>query len=184
MLVSSAGVQTLGTAQEFTVKAVPTAPGTDFNAVAAFQLEASELMRRVNGAGEELGQANERLRYMRAALLEAPRADPGLFARLDELGVALDKLQTRLYGDRTRGRLNEASIVSINGRVGSVIYGHWETRQTPTATQQRSLEIGADDFATLRQDLSAIIDTDLPTLEAELEAAGAPWTPGRRIPER
>jgi hypothetical protein len=182
MLVSSGGVQTLGTAQEFTVKAVPSAPGTDFNAVAAFQLEASELMRRVNGAGEEIGNANERLRYMRAALLETPRAAPALFTRLDALGARLAELQVRLWGDRARGRLNESSAPSISGRVGSVIYGHWETRQMPTATFRRSLEIAANDFVAFRQDLSAVIDVDLPALEAALEAAGAPWTPGRRIP--
>jgi len=182
VLVSSSGVQTLGREQEFMVKAVPTAPGTDFAAVAAFQLEASELMRRVNGAGEELGEASERLRYMRAALLETPRADPALFARIDSLGARLAELQVRLWGDQTRGRLNEASTPSISGRVGSVTYGHWETRQTPTATFRRSLEIAASDFTTLRSDLSAIIDADIPALESALEAAGAPWTPGRRIP--
>ena len=184
MLMSSAGVLSLGTAQEFNVKPLPDAPpGTDFDAVAAFQLEASELMRRVSGAGEELRQTNERLRYMRAALLETPRADPALFARLDELAARLSELQTRLWGDRTRGRLNEASAPSISGRVGSVTYGHWETTQMPTATHRRNLEIAATDFATLRRELSAILDTDLPALESALEAAGAPWTPGRRIPE-
>ena len=75
--MSNTGVQSLGTPQEFGVKAVPTAPpGTDFTAVAAFQFEASELMQARSGAGEEIGSANERLRYMRRALLETPRADP------------------------------------------------------------------------------------------------------------
>jgi photosystem II stability/assembly factor-like uncharacterized protein len=182
MLVSSAGVTVLGTAQEFTVKAVPTAPGTDFDAVAAFQLEASELMRRVNGAGEELGQANERLRHMRRALLETPRADPALFARMDDLGARLAELQVRLWGDRARGRLNESSTPSISGRVGYAIWGHWETRQTPTATQRRSLKIGEDDFEFFRLDLDVIVNMELPMLEEALETAGAPWTPGRRIP--
>jgi photosystem II stability/assembly factor-like uncharacterized protein len=185
LLVTSAGVQSLGTAQEFNVKPVPTAPtGTDFNTVAAFQLEASELMRRVSGAGEEIDRAQERLRYMRAALVETPRADAALFARLDQLEAALAGLQTRLSGDRTRGRLNEATVPSIRGRVGRVVGGHWDSRQMPTATHRRNLEIAEADFAGFRQDLSAVIETDLPQLESALEAAGAPWTPGRRLPPR
>jgi hypothetical protein len=181
-LLSSNGLQSLGAPQTFEVKPVPTAPpGTDFGVVAAFQFEASELMRRVAGAGEELGRARERLRYMRAALVETPSADPELFTRLDELGAGLAALQTRLGGDRARSQLNESSSPSIRGRVGRVM-GHWSTRQMPTATHQRNLEIAREDFAAFRQDLSALVDGDLARLESELEAAGAPWTPGRRIP--
>ena len=121
---------------------------------------------------------------MRAALVETPRADPALFARLDELGAALQGLETRLSGDEIRRRLDESRVPSISGRVGRVSSGHWETRQTPTATHRRNLEIAANEFDELRVDLTAIIETDLPQLEADLEAAGAPWTPGRRLPSR
>jgi len=182
VLLSSAGVRSLGSPQQFTVQPVPTVPpNTDFGAVAAFQLEASELMRLVAGAGEAIGQAAERLRHMRAALLETPRADPALFSRVDGLEAALEGLQTRLAGDRIRWQLDEATVPSINDRVGRVVAGHWSTRQTPTASQRRSLEIARDDFAGLRRDLSAIIESDIPRLEADLAAAGAPWTPGRRL---
>ncbi len=181
VLLSSAGVQLLGSRQQFAVRAVPSAPGTDFGAVAAFQLEASELMRLVAGAGEEVGWAAERLRHMRAALIETPRADTGLFARLDALEAALEGLRTRLAGDRIRWQLDEATVPSIRDRVGRVLDGHWDTRQTPTATQRRSLEIARDGFADLSRDLAALIEDDIPRLEADLAAAGAPWTPGRRL---
>ena len=177
-LLTSAGVQSLGTPRAFEVKPLPTAPpGTDFNIVVAFQREAGELMRRVAGAGEEIGRVQDQLRHMRAALLETPRADPALFARLDALGARLDNLRTRLSEDRVRAGLNETSVPSISNRVERVVNGHWNTRQTPTATHRRNLEIARDEFEELRRDLSALIETDLSQLEAELEAAGAPWTP-------
>jgi photosystem II stability/assembly factor-like uncharacterized protein len=183
VLLSSAGVQSLGSPQEFEVKPMPTvSTGTDFSEVAAFQLEASELMRQVAGASEEIGRARERLRYMRVALVETPRAGPGLFASIDELGATLVQLQTGLNGDRTRQQLDEATVPSISSRVGRVIGGHWNTRQTPTVTQRRNLEIARGDFAELRHDLTELIETSLPHLEVALEAAGAPWTPGRRLP--
>ena len=141
-----------------------------------------ELMRRVAGAGEEISRAQERLRYMRAALMEAPGADPGLYGRIDDLAEALDGFRTRLSGDPVRGRLNEPSVPSIGARVGQVIGGHWNTRQMPTATQRRSLEIAADTFAVLSREMASFLEEDLPALEAALEAAGAPWTPGRRLP--
>lgn len=185
MVVSSAGVRSIGTAQSFEVRPVENAPaGTDFNAVVAFQREASELSRRISGAGAELGAATDRLRHMRAALLGAPSADPALFSRLDALGASLQDLQTRLFGDRSRQQLNESSAPSIQNRVSRVIRGHWTTRQTPTATQRRNLQIGTTDFGSFTRDLRALLDGDLTDLEAALEAAGAPWTPGRQLPPR
>ena len=182
-LLSSVGLQPLAAPRAFTVKPVPTAPpGTDFKAVAAFQLETSELMRRVAGAGEELSAALERVRYMRAALVQTPGADRALFTRVDSLTSALARLQTRLLGDQVRGRLDEPSVPSISQRVWQVVGGHWETRQPPTATQRRDLEIAGQDFTALRQELTTVIDTDLARLESALEAAGAPWIPGMRIP--
>ncbi|UCD25857.1 MAG: glycosyl hydrolase [Gemmatimonadota bacterium] len=183
-LLSRAGLQAIGGAQEFTVKPVPTLPaGTDFAVVAAFQYETSDLMRRVAGASEELGNASERLRYMRAALVETPNADATLFTRVDQLAASLADLRLRLNGDQARSQLREASVPSIMNRVGRVT-GHWETRQMPTETHRRNLEIARNDFVTLREELTSFIETDLAQLEADLEAAGAPWTPGRRIPDR
>jgi hypothetical protein len=176
-------VRSIGVRQEFDVKPVPTAPpGTDFGAIAAFQRETSELMRRVSGAGEEISLALERLRHMRAALVETPRADPALFTRMDELGAALQGLRTRLNGDQIRQQLNEPSVPSIRNRVGRVAGGHWNVRQTPTATQRRNIQIAHDDFGEFGMELTALLANDLAQLEADLEAAGAPWTPGRRLP--
>ncbi len=74
-----------------------------------------------------------------------------------------------------------AADLSRRGRVGRVVAGHWNTRQTPTATHRRNLEIARTDFDGFRTDLSAVLETTLPQLEEALEAAGAPWTPGRLI---
>ncbi len=184
LLISSEGARSVASSQEFEVKPVPTAPpGTDFNAVAAFQQETSELMRQVASAGEAISETQDRLRHMRAALLETPRAGANLFTALDQIETRLAALRTRLFGDPIRGRLDEASTPSIRNRVGRVT-GHWNTRQTPTETFRRNLAIARADFGALRQELSALIETQLAQLEADLEAAGAPWTPGRRLTPR
>ena len=182
VLVSADGVEQIGGAQSFEVKPVPSAPpGTDFVAVADFQHQTSELSRRVSGAGGEIGRVRNRLRYMRAALVRTPRADPAMFARMDELGRSLDGLSLRLQGDPIRGSLNESSVPTISNRVGSVIGGHWSTRQNPTATQRMNVEIAQRDFAVLERELGALVDDRLMPLEEALADAGAPWTPGRRV---
>ena len=181
-MLSAAGGRQLGEARDFEVRPVPNLPaGTDPEVVVAFQREAAELRRAVSGAASEIGRARERLRHMRAALMETPTAGPDMHARLEAVAADLEALRVRLSGDPVRGSLNEASTPGINARVGRVM-GHWDTRQMPTATHRRNLEIATADFADLKADLRAWIEDDLANLESALEAAGAPWTPGRPIP--
>ncbi|WP_420463905.1 WD40/YVTN/BNR-like repeat-containing protein [Candidatus Palauibacter sp.] len=183
VVVTAEGAREVGLAQTFAVRAVPTAEaGTDFGAVVAFQSEASELMRRISSAGEELGRARDRLRHMRAALLEAPAAPLALFGDLDALDSRLQGYAIRIFGDPARQRLNESTVPSISNRVGRVIGGHWDTRQTPTATHRRNLEIGETDFGAWLAEFEGFMSGDFMRAEAALEAAGAPWTPGRRPP--
>jgi len=49
----------------------------------------------------------------------------------------------------------------------------------PTKTQRESYQIASEEFAGELAKLRALIDVDLRSLERALDAAGAPWTPGR-----
>jgi hypothetical protein len=184
-LLTSGGLDVLAETRDFEVKPLPgfSLGEPDFQAVTAFQAETAELYRRVVGAAEELQRAEERLPYLQRALRDTPQADPGLFAELDAIRASLASLRLRLNGDQIRGKWNEPSVPSIRRRVGQVAGGHWDTRQTPTATQRQSLEVARSEFAGLLGDLSEMLEIELPDFEAKLEAAGAAWTPGRKLPD-
>ena len=181
VVVSSAGAEVIGQAQSFEVKPVASAPGVDFIAVAEFQYDVSELQRRVGVAGAEMGRQRDRLPFMRAALLRTPRADPALFNEMDAVERAFNEISVRLQGDRVRGSLNESTSPAISSRVGNVVGGHWSTRQNPTGTQRRNIEIAQQGLGAVEADLAGLIGGRLMQLEEALAAAGAPWTPGRRI---
>ena len=181
-LHTAEGLQALGEPQTFDVKPVPTAPAeTDFAEVSTFQQAAGDLGRRIAGAHAEIGRAEERLRHIRAALIETPRIDQTLFTHVDEFAAALAELKTQLSGDRIRQQWNEPTVPSISRRVGRVVSGHWGTRQSPTETQRRNIAIAERDFGKFSSNIAALLEQELPQLEAELEAAGAPWTPGRQL---
>ncbi|MEJ2583902.1 MAG: hypothetical protein P8Z38_02300 [Robiginitalea sp.] len=113
-------------------------------------------------------------------MTRTPKATSELFTRINRLEKDLSGLRMRLSGDPARRRLNEAAVPSISARVGQVVYGHWETRQMPTGTHKKNLEIARGDFESFRADLNSFIE-DLESLEAALEKAGAPYTPGRKF---
>lgn len=170
-----------GTPQSFTVKPVPNAaPGTDFKAVADFQQKTSELMRQISSASRKMSEASERLRHIKAALKQTPKATPEYFAKWNALKAKLTELQMRLSGDPIRRSLNESTVPSISGRVGQIIYGHWNTRQMPTKTYQNNFEIASRDFVQFSKELRTYFQ-DFEKYEATLEAAGAPYTRGRKF---
>jgi photosystem II stability/assembly factor-like uncharacterized protein len=170
-----------GEPQKFTVKPVPSiATNTDFKTIAEFQAKTREMLRQISSAGRTMGEASNRIRHMKAALLETPKATQKLFADLNQLEQQLAELRKRLYGDPVRQRLSENAAPSIQSRVGHVAYGHWETTQNPTETFKRNIEIAEADFSKFRVDLSAY-NKALEVYETALEKAGAPYTPGRKF---
>jgi len=184
-LVSASGVQTLAEPQSFEVRSVPGAalPDPDPAGAAAFNAETAELMRHAAGAAAEISRTGERLRHLDAALRAAPDAEPGFFAELQELRARLAALRVRIAGDPIRGRLNEPEVPSVLQRLGRAA-GGWGSRQAPTATQRASVAVARQAFESASAELRALIETDLPAFEAKLDAAGAAWTPGRRLPSR
>jgi len=180
VVVTADTVEEVGPSRTFDVKAVPTAPaGTDFVAVAEFQRRTAELSRRVGAASSERQRVRDLLPAMRAALLRAPSADPGLMGRIDALEVDLDALSLRLRRDPVRASLDEAATPTIADRVANVANGHGSTRMAPTATQRTNLDIAERDLSEVERALSALIEGELRVIEQALADAGAPWTPGR-----
>jgi hypothetical protein len=180
-LMHNGTFQNLGMKQEFNVKPVDSAPNdADFKAVSEFQQRTSELSRQVSSASKEMDGINQRISHMRVALIKAPGASSEHFTDLDKLAERLARLKMRLSGDPIRQKMSESTAPSISSRIGQVVYGHWNTRQNPTETHKRNIEIAQNDFEIFKGDLSNY-SSELSAYEKTLEKAGAPWTPGRKI---
>ncbi|MBT8335136.1 MAG: hypothetical protein KJO11_00940, partial [Gemmatimonadetes bacterium] len=181
VVVSGREVREVGSRQAFEVRPVPTVPaGTDLVAVAEFHARTADLQRAISIASSEMGQASERIRFMREALGRTPTAPPSLYTELDALERTIADFRLRLQGDPVRGSLSQSSVPSISSRAGRAASG-WGTRQNPTGTMRDNLEIAEADFAALEAELATFLADDVAWIERALAAAGAPWTPGRRL---
>ncbi len=174
-------VRQLDEAQSFEAVTLGTAtlPAGDRAALLAFQEKVARLNRAVQGAAGSVGEAHERLRHIEQAIRDTPAADPALLGKILGLENRLADLETELFGDRTLGRRSEPVAPSIIGRVGRIVGSQWNSTSKPTATNEASYHAAAAAFAPLLDQLRQIVGFELKALEAELEAAGAPWTPGR-----
>ena len=176
------GVETrLAGPQEFTTRLLGNNPlqTPDFAASLAFQQEAAELYRAVQGAGRTMGEARRKLDHIRQAINDTPALDRSLLDTVDVLEEKLADLAVAMNGDNTITSRSEPATPGIRSRVGSVMWGTRSITSAPTATQRKQLEIAARQFAPLLEELRGIVTEDIAGLEKILEEAGAPFTPGR-----
>lgn len=127
-----------------------------------------------------LDEAQSRLTLQRRAAEQWPAVPRSVLADLDQVRLELRSIERELSGDRSRSPHEEAPE-SIASRVNSVVFGHWRTTSNPTDTQRRALEVAREGMRPLVERLRSLIDNDMSRLDAALDAAGAPWTPGRRL---
>ncbi len=115
---------------------------------------------------------------MRKALVDTPKADPRLIEQARAIETGIREAMRELTGDRTVARRNEAHLPSLMDRVSA------QTGSTGpvTKTVLRDYEIAADLVGPVLERLRGLIERDLRSLGAAMEAAGAPWTPGRGLP--
>jgi photosystem II stability/assembly factor-like uncharacterized protein len=154
----------------------------DRAALVEFQAKVARLQRAVQGALDAANALTPRMAAIRRAIVETPNAPERL---LDE-AVALDKRKNEilraLRGDQALRQRNMNLPSSINERIGSIVGGQRMSTQRPTQTHIDQYAAAAAEFEGVLSRLRQLIETDLQKLEKQMEAAGAPWTPGR-IPD-
>ena len=161
---------------------LPTLPPADREAILAFQRQTGRLQRAVMGAGAAAGEAANRLKYIKRTIETTPSLDASLRDEARALELRLMDLREGFSGDRTLPRRSESASPGIMSRIRQIVRGHWSSTSAPTATHRKNYEIAEAAFSAMLDDLRVLVEQDLVALEQRLEAAGAPWTPGRGVP--
>ena len=179
------GVETeLAAAQNFKVVAdgAATMTAADHAAQQEFLRKAARLYRAVSGAIHTGEEVQERMKEVRAALSATPAADKQLAAKADSIEQRNREILRALRGDVELQKRNEQVASSINDRVKAVLEGERFSLAKPTQTHVDDYNIAAADFSEQLGKLRALVEVDMAKLNKNMEAAGAPWTPGR-VPE-
>jgi hypothetical protein len=175
---------TLAAPQEFnvTVEGLAQMSVQDRAALVEFQQRVTRLQRAVNGATETANSLKPRLALIKRALLDTPNAGDKLLDDAANIEKRLNEILRVLRGDVIIQARNENTAPSISDRVFSIIGAQRMSTYRPTPTQITQYTVAAQDFEKVLAQLRSLVQNDLARLEKEMEAAGAPWTPGR-IPE-
>ncbi|MBA4071827.1 MAG: glycosyl hydrolase [Gemmatimonas sp.] len=171
-------VTPIGAAQTVEVLNDPVGTVTmaDHAARARLMTRQQELQRQVSGALELATATRARLDAMQRAADQAPAVTASVQIDVRAAIKVIEGVLEALRGDAILAGRNEATPPSISSRV-SVDMGR--TLGPPTNTMVRDLDIAESQFTSQRAALRVLVQETIPKLEAALEKAGAPYTPGR-----
>ncbi|MFY9555878.1 MAG: glycosyl hydrolase [Blastocatellia bacterium] len=174
----------LSAPQEFSVfvEGQASMPAPDRAALVEFQQRVARLQRAVSGATDTANQLKTRLGQIKRALHETPAAEARLLDDAASIEKRTNDILRALRGDTALRQRQETLPPSIVERVGTIVSDQRMSTSAPTQTQKDHYAAAAQDFEQVLSRLRALIEGDLAKLEKAMEAAGAPWTPGR-IPE-
>jgi photosystem II stability/assembly factor-like uncharacterized protein len=174
-------VTPLAAPREFKVEAEKVAATEDAarGELFEFQQKAAKLERAVLSARDTANELNTRI----GKIKEAIDATPSMDRKWADAARALEKnnneILRALRGDEILARRSENVPVSIVQRVETIVENERASLQRPPGTDVQAFAIASEEFAAVREKLRVLVDVDLKALEQALDAAGAPWTPGR-----
>jgi len=172
-------------AREFTVEAekVEATEEAGRRELFEFQQKVAKLQRAVLIALDTANDLNTRAGKIKEAIDATPAMDRKWADAARSLEKNNNEILRALRGDVTLARRNENVPISIAERVQNIVSGEGSSLQHPPGTDVQALAIASQEFAGVRDRLRALMDVDLKAIEEALDAAGAPWTPGR-LPQR
>lgn len=146
--------------------------------LAGFNRKAAELARAVMSADAHRQHLEELLPYLEKAMLDGPALQPELFSELTAIKKQLKTLGEQLSGDPVRAQFEGQPRTYLKDKVNLFTQSLWATTAPQTATFERAYEEvrkGLDGVYKSLYDINGRVEK----MEKALEAAGAPYTPGR-----
>ncbi|RYC52662.1 VPS10 domain-containing protein [Flagellimonas olearia] len=172
----------LSNPQTFEVKALekgalPSKPIADIDAFRSqFQQFQQDLMATNTVLGKSIGLVNA----MKRAMDEAVSPNAALSSKIHAAKMQLLELNEQMNGNPAKNEIGESNppTPGDGNFVGMVALAN---TYGPTGNHKAALERADDQLQGIKKQLSTLAQNTLPSLEADLKAAGAPWIEGQGL---
>ncbi len=167
----------IGNPQSFTVKGLDgnTKPFNDNG----FRKLLSNLNRDYTTMSTNLSKLKYKIDLIIEALNITAGATPEDFALAYKVKNELDSLNTVIYGDPVRKKLQEPYAPGLQDRIEKIVWGIWSTTGPPTQTHRDDFVIVEKKTKTISSEIERLKKDEIATLDKRLETIKAPYTPGR-----
>jgi photosystem II stability/assembly factor-like uncharacterized protein len=174
-------LSSLGSPVTFNVVLDPQVSHTPADLAARWQFaqKLQTLRRDIAGSLQLATSTSSRLDAILQALDATPAAPRSLHEQARAIKKRLAAILVELQGDRALGSRSVPTAVAISERANTISGELINSLGRQTATHDQQLQIASELFATQRAALKTLVESDVPSIERELERLGAPYTPGR-----
>ncbi len=152
-------------------------------AIRQFAEETLELARVVNAANSVARETRNQLEAIEKVVKSSTKLEPEMLNDVHNLQMQLRDITEKFDGDPTKSRRNEAAYPGFNSRLRTMMFGAMGSTEGPTGTHKKQFDIVLDEYQQVADTLKQLVEQEIPDLNKRLDDAGAPWTPGRGIPE-
>jgi len=144
-----------------------------------FQEKLGRLQKAIDATEQAANEARTRLSAIVRATDATPSLSPALREQAREMEQRLTGINRALRGDSVLRARNEGTPDSIAERAQWATGSLRQTTGRPTKLAMQNYQIASDELALEIPKLRRLLETDIRGLEKQLDAAGAPATPGR-----
>lgn len=150
----------------------------DRSEVMAFQKEAYEFVRRLDGVSKLHGENEERLEYIKKAVQIYHTAPLDMMKEIKAVEDLMYDVNLALNGDRTRSSREFETLPGLNGRAAYAYWNTWDNFTKPTETAKEQLSIAKEEYPAVKSKLDDAIKR-IDAMESKLDDNKVPYTPGR-----
>ncbi len=154
------------------------------NDLLAFQVEANELARTINGTESYLKELISKVEKMKLAIIATANAPTTILNEAERIEKELDNLSLLFTRESSSPSVEETppSQMTINERLNVLRWTNWRSTEGLTNKEKVSYQVLKEEFPVVYEQIKIIAERDIKNMEKELEALKSPWTPGR-LPE-
>lgn len=166
-------------AEKFEVKALENSSlDRQSEEVLTFKKDLSELRRKFRGTGNELNELDNRLKYVKQAIVSYPNVDLTWMQEVKAIEKLIHDTQILMWGDWHKSNRDVENGPSTGDRIETIVYQVWYSTSNITSTQKEQYQIAGDEYVQIRKNVESV-KSRVVELEKKLDSKGVPYTPSR-----
>lgn len=155
-----------------------TTQATDTKALADFYKKVTTVSRTAYAANAYMNDLSSKLPYLKTAIMASPKSALTMLEQIRTISLTLSDIDLKLNGDGSLAKREFESLPGLLSRIDQVESSLWTSTSDATSTNKQSVTVVENQLSPI---LAAIdkVSLDIEKIERQLEADGAPYTPGR-----
>ncbi len=156
-------------------------PAKDRGELVAFQKKSMNLAQTIYGTQKYAEELKHHIQLIKQTLYSTPAASADLISQAEKIDNELNDVLFAFNGQPARASAEEVppAKVSLNSRLGTLIWTHWRSTAGITGNQKTAYKVLTEEFPPVYNKLKNIGEVEIKQLQDSMEKINSPWTPNR-----